>query len=656
MRDFRTVLGIVGSVLLMFVNLPAASAQNTAPLPSDDWRVVKKMSHAQAVETYRDCGLRKVDENAFVEQYSRMAETKATAKQAATITVNYSDNFPSDAQAAFQRAVDIWEVHISSPVTIRIDANWTSLETNVLGGAGPTYAVLGPNDNDQSTIFGGALADAVSGTDQSTGDPDIFAQFNSSRPDWHFGEGPAPANTTDFTSVVLHEIGHGLNFFDFFNYEGGTGGYGFDFDGDGQIEGGERSPGPFGRRLALKEDSGTLSSLTNEARFLNPSGTLGDAMTSKQLFFDGEDAIIGAKLGSGPTPPKIYAPSPFELGSSIAHLDEEAYPFETQNALMTPALNAAETNRQPGPIVCGQFRDMGWPLGPGCEQYFRDLFAVSVQEVEGQSGSRTLAWSEQDNANIQEYIVDRQDFGGDFEEVKRVDASEVTGSTLTVEDLGLGAFTFRLRWVEGDGTEETSPERVRDTITVGEVGTTITDRDEQARGTVDVSWTVPPGTSSDFVYRVERREGKEGAFRPVGTVPQESDAGDEQTKQYTAERQTPGRYEYRVRAQDEAGNAVTSTSRAVEIGFEGDVYALGPYPNPVRETASFDLTARESQSVTVEVYNTIGERVYRDQREVRAQDPSFLSIDASQWASGVYFLRLRGDGSVGQTKKMIVVQ
>jgi hypothetical protein len=139
-------------------------------------------------------------------------------------------------------------------------------------------------------------------------------------------------------------------------------------------------------------------------------------------------------------------------------------------------------------------------------------------------------------------------------------------------------------------------------------------------------------------------------------VPQEGDAGDEQTKQYTAERQTPGRYEYRVRAQDESGNAVTSTSRAVEIGFEGDVYALGPYPNPVRETASFDLTARESQSVTVEVYNTIGERVYRDQREVRAQDPTFLSIDASQWASGVYFLRLRGEASVGQTKKMIVVQ
>lgn len=299
---------------------------------------------------------------------------------------------------------------------------------------------------------------------------------------------------------------------------------------------------------------------------------------------------------------------------------------------------------------------MGWLLGAGCRQYFQEVFAVSVRKVEGKSGSRMISWIEQDNANIQEYIVDRQYFGESFEEIRRVDASKVSGTTLTVEDLGIGAFVFRLRWVKEDGSVETSPEQVRDTITVRDVGTTITDRDEQGRGTVDVSWSVPPGTSSDFVYRVERREGEEGAFRPVGTVLQESDVRDEQTKQYTAERQTPGRYEYRVRAQDESGNAVTSTSRAVEIGFEGDVYALGPYPNPVRETASFDLTARESQSVTVEVYNTIGERVYRDQREVRAQDPTFLSIDASQWASGVYFLRLQGEASVGQTKKMIVVQ
>jgi hypothetical protein len=617
------------------------------------------MSREQALATYQDCGLRKLDKDMFVQQYPERTRAKVPANRRATIEVSYSGGFPSDARVAFQRAVDIWERHIATPVTIRMDAQWQSLGGNTLGAAGPGLALVDTNNDDEGdTIVGYPLLDALTGADQLPASTDIFARFNSERTDWHFGEGPAPAGMIDFTSVVLHEIGHGLNYIDTFNYTPSNerGGYGFDFNDDGQITGNERSAGPFGRRLAKKQSDGKFPLLTNESQFFNPSQKLGDALISDSLFFGAEGASRGAEIGDGPTPPKMYAPSNFQDGSSIAHLDEETYPPESPNALMTPRIGTAETNRQPGAILCGQIRDMGWLLGAGCRQYFQEVFAVSVRKVEGKSGSRMISWIEQDNANIQEYIVDRQYFGESFEEIRRVDASKVSGTTLTVEDLGIGAFVFRLRWVKEDGSVETSPEQVRDTITVRDVGTTITDRDEQGRGTVDVSWTVPPGTSSDFVYRVERREGEEGAFRPVGTVLQESDVRDEQTKQYTAERQTPGRYEYRVRAQDESGNAVTSTSRAVEIGFEGDVYALGPYPNPVRETASFDLTARESQSVTVEVYNTIGERVYRDQREVRAQDPTFLSIDASQWASGVYFLRLQGEASVGQTKKMIVVQ
>jgi len=101
---------------------------------------------------------------------------------------------------------------------------------------------------------------------------------------------------------------------------------------------------------------------------------------------------------------------------------------------------------------------------------------------------------------------------------------------------------------------------------------------------------------------------------------------------------------------------VTSASEEVQIDFEGDVYALGPYPNPVRGRATLDLTAREDQNVTVEVYDALGRRIYTEDREVRAQAPTPISIDVSQWASGMYFLRLRGESSVGETRKMIVVQ
>src|SRR5690625_7787972 len=47
----------------------------------------------------------------------------------------------------------------------------------------------------------------------------IVAQVNSDV-DWSFEERPVPGRH-DFMTVVLHEIGHGLGFFDAFSYDDG---------------------------------------------------------------------------------------------------------------------------------------------------------------------------------------------------------------------------------------------------------------------------------------------------------------------------------------------------------------------------------------------------------------------------------------------------
>jgi hypothetical protein len=179
------------------------------------------------------------------------------------------------------------------------------------------------------------------------------------------------------------------------------------------------------------------------------------------------------------------------------------------------------------------------------------------------------------------------------------------------------------------------------------VATEVSGRDEQGRGTVAFSWTEPSGTPSSVRYRVERRVGTSGSFRPVTTTDQTS---------YTAEQQTPGRYQYRVRSEDGQGNSITSTSEDVQVEFEGDVYALGPYPNPVRETATFDLTARERQSVTVEVYNALGQRMYSEDRTVDADVPTRITIDVGAWGSGLYVLRVQGENGITETQNMLVVQ
>jgi hypothetical protein len=635
----------VGTVLLL-LQVGGAFAQEPPQIVGDP------ISHKQALgtERYQDCGLRKRAVNAFV---SHRPSRKRRKKATATINVEYGENFTPEARAAFERAAEIWETHISSPVPIQIQASFEPLGAGVLAAAGPNnfYGIDATGDGQPDAVVGDALAGALLGEAPAPQQTDIIVRANRERDDWHFGEGDAPDGTIDFTSVALHEIGHGLNYLDLFSFNDQNQGEYFSDTLDGN-----RLVGVYDRQVVEEQADGSLLALTNEDDFSNPSGALGEALTSGRLFFKGRASEATAAFGDGPPLPKIYAPSSFRRGSSIAHLDENAYPFETRNALMTPVINQAETNRLPGPIVCGQFRDMGWPLGPGCRQYFRDLFAVEVQEIEERAGSRALSWEEQADASIQEYVVDRKYFDQPFQTVKRVDASEVSGRTITVEDLGIGAFAFRLRWVRSDGTTETSPEVVRDTVNAQEVTLNVTARDEQERGAIDFSWGVPAGTSSDVRYRVERRTGQRGEFKTVATIPQEGSVEQTQEQRYTAPRQTPGQYEYRVTAEDGRGNAVTSSSRNVEIDFEGDVYVLGPNPNPVRERASFAVTARRTQSLTVEVYTALGRQVYTEERSALADTPTSLSIDVSQWASGMYFVRLRGDQGLEQTQKMIVLR
>lgn len=629
---FTVLVGI--GVVVGGGGVSSASAQEA------DIQVGPSVSYSKIKPNWQDCGLRKENVDAFVDR--RMPRRKQ-ARKAATIEVDYGSGFTNEARQAFQRAVEVWEAHISSPVTIRIDATFGELESNVLGGAGSNlvYAVDTNGDDNLDTIYGDALVDAISGQDQQSGQPDIVATFNRNRDDWHFGEEPAPAGTIDFTSVVLHEIGHGLNYFDTSEVDdAGTGQYGaIDFNNDGSPDG---IPSIFARFLARENTDGSLTALTNEAIYPNPSSALGDALTSDQLVFNADSANIAANLNPGPIPPKMYAPPAYQPGSSIAHLDERTYPFESPNALMTPQLNTAETNRLPGPIVCGQLFDMGWPQGGRCTRYFQDVFGLQLAaDTDTSQASVTLDWEVSDDANIREYVIQRKYFDGDFENVRRIDAS--AAPPVTLDSLGIGEFAFRVRWENEDGTENTSFEQVEIDVNLTDVTAEVTNRDEQGRATVQVGWTVPPGTDG-FTYRVERAAGQGSSFRQVGA---------ETDRVFEESRVTPGQYRYRVVAED-GENTVTSPVASADVSFEGDVFVIGPYPQPVQEQATVMLTAREMQEASIEVFNTLGERVYSENRTLQAQQSTPLRFDTQQWGSGLYILRVSGQQFTTERKLMVV--
>jgi hypothetical protein len=253
--------------------------------------------------------------------------------------------FSDEAQTAFQKAVEIWAANISSPVEIRILATWEALGEKVLGQAGSNFIYLDQSSPNQSewAWYPDALADKLSGEDQSPGDPDIEATFNSEFEDWYFGtDQNPPFEKYDFTSVVLHEITHGLGFTSTMKVEEGVGSWGI-------ISQMEPYPKKYDTFL-------TDSDLNEILSYENDSAELAAILTSNDLFNRGVEAV----LANNNRPVRIFSPVEFSQGSSVAHLDEFLFTEDDPDSLMSPTLFNGEVQHDPGPVVRGIFRDMGW--------------------------------------------------------------------------------------------------------------------------------------------------------------------------------------------------------------------------------------------------------------------------------------------------------
>lgn len=258
------------------------------------------------------------------------------------IIVNYS-GFSPEAEAAFEYAKGIWEHAVVSSVPIIIDAQWTDLGEDVLGSAGPSTLFWDFAGAPDSRLYPTPLANAIAGTDLTSGGPHILANFNSEFT-WYFGtDGNPPGDLFDFVSVVLHEIGHGLGFTTVRDYDVDT--------GVGTI--GFGSPVLFSRysENLLLGDGGTP--LIN----LGDGVPLGNAFTSNNIY----SASASAIAANGNNAPRYYAPEEYS-SSSVAHWDESDFPPGNVHSLMSPQIGPGEAIHNPGPITLGLFQDMGWEL------------------------------------------------------------------------------------------------------------------------------------------------------------------------------------------------------------------------------------------------------------------------------------------------------
>lgn len=282
--------------------------------------------------------------------------------------------WPQEAITAFEFALSIWSEHISSDVPIKVNANWIELDGNTLGSARPSQVVQVSGAGEPNTWYTLAQLSALTGQaireqlDDVEYDIDMNVQCDYN--DWYFGtDANVPENKSDFVTVVLHEIGHGLGFL------GSMAGDNDTETAEWGVGNNEVNPLIYDRFTV----DGDFNNLINASEYPNPSPDLYSALIGERggIFFDGEDANKSL-MGHVANRAKLYSPDPFDEGSSYSHFDQATF-RQSVNALMLPFIDRTFAVHTPGPLFCGVLGDMGWPLGDACIDFIPSAILVTDQ-------------------------------------------------------------------------------------------------------------------------------------------------------------------------------------------------------------------------------------------------------------------------------------
>ncbi|MEY8203949.1 MAG: cadherin-like domain-containing protein, partial [Bermanella sp.] len=279
---------------------------------------------------------------------------------------NHGSTLGGQRKLSFIKAAEIIAEHVPSTVTLVIDANFSSLTCDassaVLGSAGATsnqgYDATPPSGIAVNTFYPIGLFNALTAQDLDEALSDISAQFNANLGNtaclensdgWYYGFTTPTTNTFHFTSVLLHEIVHGLGFASSVNTSTGVMGFG---TGLNDVFSNNLHDANHGAWPTLSNAQRVGSSISAGDLLWNGDNTNGQAIANLSAGYQDNDLSNTFTVGDRV---QMYAPNPSEAGSSISHFDTAVSP----NELMEPFYTDGQMTLG---LALSVLQDVGWGI------------------------------------------------------------------------------------------------------------------------------------------------------------------------------------------------------------------------------------------------------------------------------------------------------
>ena len=249
-------------------------------------------------------------------------------------------------QATTQALTNLAKFFQPSNITVRVEFQFKDLgNTGTLGQAGPAGF-----DVRNNVYYAQALFNFLAKNDVAGGAISLTVEMNTNPSTaWFYDASTPPAGQYSWQSVIMHEVGHSMGFFDTIATNGSYSNAG---------------PSIFETLATLGVGGPALSSLDQAAR--------AQAVISNNIFWGGQ---FGLAANNGQAI-KLYSPNPYEEGSNYSHIDPSQPGI---GGIYYPSL--ADATYFPGPTKqeLAIFHDIGWATSPFTVQ----LVNISTRVVVG---------------------------------------------------------------------------------------------------------------------------------------------------------------------------------------------------------------------------------------------------------------------------------